>query len=379
MIFGLASRNLARRPGRALLLVLAVAVSSSALLASLVLLLGLQRGLERGLSRLGADLCVVAPGALVNPTASLLVGEMGQPALSASQVTRVRALPGVAVCAPQRVLRLSDPDFCGESSSELVLFDPASDFTVLPWVEEGHMARPFSPGDVIVGCRHPFAVGESVLGLTVWGRLACSGVGPHERGLFVSFADASRVSVAPGQDFAPSVLLLRLAPGFTPESIRFALSDLRVVEAGPGMTGVRQSVVALLQGVLCLCLVMLVVICLMIAVVFSAVVGERRFELGVLMAVGLSSWRLVGLLAAEAGLATGLGGVLGLLGAWGWLRLAEHTFLASMDFVWPCWGWLVGVAVVSLGVSVLVGVLGALQPAMALGQRDPYELMRGEA
>jgi putative ABC transport system permease protein len=143
------------------------------------------------------------------------------------------------------------------------------------------------------------------------------------------------------------------------------------------MSGVRTSVVALLQGVLVLCGVMLLVTWLMIGVVFSAVVGERRFELGVLMAVGLPS--PVGLLAAEAGLATGLGGLLGLLGAWGWLRLASHTLLVSLDFAWPTAGELAGLGVFSMGLSVLVGVLGALQPAWQLGRRDPYELLRGEA
>ncbi len=392
MILSLAWKNLTRRPTRALLLVVAVAVCCSALLAASILLAGLDRSLDRGLSRLGADLCVVAREALVNPTSSLLVGEPGQPPLEGA---RVAGLPGVAVCAPQRVLRLSDPDFCGQSSSELVAFDPAHDFTVMPWVEPGHRVTPFGDKDVIVGCRHPYQVGETVvLGgreLRVWGRLAPSGVGPHEQGLFVTFGALPGLvsALAPGQtDLAlPSALLLRLSPGFTPEAVRFSVSslpDLRVVEGGLAMTGVRQSVTSLLAGILALCGLMLGVTGLMIAVVFSAVVGERRSELGVLLAVGMTPGRLVSLIALEAGLATGCGGLVGLGGAWLLLRLAEHTVLSQLaamgvPFEWPAAGLLAGLGGGCLALALLVGVLGAFYPAWRLGLRDPYDLLRGES
>lgn len=395
MIGSLAWKNLARRPTRAFLLVVAVALSSSALLAAAILLLGLDSSLERGLARLGADLCVASREALVNPTSSLLVGEAGQPPLASATVAAVGVLPGVSACAPQRVLRLTDPDFCGQSSSELVAFEPARDFTVLPWVEEGHLPRPFGDGDVIVGCRHPFEPGEAVsLGgveLTVWGRLAPSGVGPHERGLFVPLATVPRLekALAVGQPSpsAPSVLLLRLADGFTPEAVRFSLAQLgtvRVVEGEFAMIDARRSVVALLSGILALGGLMLAVTALMIAVVFSAVVGERRSELGVLLAVGMSPGRVVRLLASEAGLATGLGGLLGLAGAAGLLRLAEHTLLASLTglgvaFSWPSAGLCALLALAGFGLATLVGVLGAAYPAWRLARRDPYELLRQES
>jgi putative ABC transport system permease protein len=293
------------------------------------------------------------------------------------------------------VLRLSDPDFCGQSSSLLVAFDPLHDFTVLPWVAEGHLARPFGAGDVIVGCRHPYEPGQDlVLGgvqLHVWGKLACSGVGPHEQGLFVAFASLPTMAraLAPGQEplDAPSILILRLSGGFTPESVRFSLGRLhsvRVVEGGAVMTGVRQSVVGLLAGIVALCLGMLAVICLMVGVVFSAVVGERRAELGVLLAVGLAPWRLATLLALEAGMATGLGGLLGCLGAWLLARLARHTLLAQLasagvTVVWPAPAVLAGMSLGTLGLALLVGAAGAVWPAWRLGRRDPYELLRGEA
>lgn len=394
MLWRLAWTNLARRPTRALLLLVAVAVSSSALLATSVLLAGLDGSFERGLARLGADLGVLSREALVNPTASLLTGEAGQPPLSPELVERVVGLPGVALAAPQRVLSLSNPDFCGQSSSELVAFDPARDFTVLPWVEPGHLERPFAAGDLIAGCRHPYQPGEHVaLGgveLTVWGRLSPSGVGPHERGLFVTFATATRLegSLARGQSQPgqPSVLLLRLADGFSPESVRFslaALSELRVLEGGAVMTGVRQSVLLLLQVLLVLAGLTLTVTALMIGVVFSAVLGERKAELGVLLAVGMSPARLVSLVSLEAALATGLGGLAGLgLGLF-WLRLAAHTLLARLEalgvpFAWPGGPTLATLAVATLLISLLVGWLGALYPAWRLGRREPYELMRGE-
>ncbi len=356
-----------------------VALVTGALLASALLLLGLQTGFDRGLARLGADLLVVSQGALANPVPALLTGEAGQPPLPEGTLLRLEALPGVARAAPQRVLRFSNPELCGPVPAELVAFDPALDFTVLSWVDE-RLPRPFGPKDIVVGSRLPYQVGDSFLQFTVWGRLAPSGVGTHERGLFVPWESIPQEVLAAGQPTLerPSAVLLRISPGFSAEGLRFAIGatpGLRVLEGSHAMTEVRQTLVALLTGVLGLTVVMLGVTAVMIGLLFSAVVNERQRELGLLAALGLSTFRLVVLVASETGAATAVGGFLGWGVAFGLVRLAEH---ALPGFEWPGRHVVVAAALACLASSALVGAVGGAVPAWALARRQPQELIRSE-
>lgn len=373
---------------RAFLLIVAVAVTSGALLASAILVQALQSGLQSGLARLGADLMVVSRAALVNPQSTLLTAESGQPPLGPEVLLRLEGLPGVARAAPQRVLRFRDPDLCGPAQAELITFDPARDFSVLSWVEANHLARPLGDKDVIVGARLPQQPGETLLNYTVWGRLAPSGAGTHERGVYVAQGAIPRdllVSQQPQLE-RPSAVLLRLSPGFSLESVRFAISrdaTLRVVEGNQAVSAVRQSLLALLRGMLVLTAVMMLLTALLIGVVFSAVVTERRRELGLLAALGLSRTRLVALISVEAALATGLGGALGMLAGLAWLRLAEHTLVfwlgsLGVSFEWPAPPVLLETVGAGLALSCLVGLSGGALPAWALTRGECYDLMRSE-
>jgi len=361
--------------------VAAVALVTGALLASGLLLLGLRAGLERGLARLGADLMVVSRGARANPVPALLTGEAGQPPLPAGAERRLEALPGVARAAPQRVLRFANPELCGPAQAELIAFDPARDFTVLSWAED-HLPRPFGPGDVLVGSRLPYQPGDSFMQFTVWGRLQSSGVGTHERGLFVPWESIPRETLAAGQTELerPSAVLLRVSPGFSAEGLRFAIGadpQLRVLEGSHALTEVRQTLVFLLTGMVGLCTAMLGLTVVMIGMLFSAVVNERQRELGLLAALGLSRRRLVALVACETSLATAVGGLLGWGVALALVRLAEHA-LAGAGFEWPSQGLVVLGGLAGLLASMLVGALGGAVPALALARREPQELIRRE-
>lgn len=366
---------------RAGFLVATVALVTGSLLASGLLLLGLRAGLNRGLARLGADLMVVSRGALANPVPSLLTGEAGQPPLPAGTAARLEALPGVARAAPQRVLRFANPELCGPAQAELVAFDPARDFTVLSWVED-HLERPFGPGDVVVGSRLPYQPGDSFMQFTVWGRLGSSGVGTHERGLFVPWEAVPREVLAAGQPALeqPSAVLLRVSPGFSVEGLRFALGadpQLRVLEASHSVTEVRQTLVFLLTGMVGLTSLMLGLTVVMIGLLFSAVVNERQRELGLLAALGLSPARLVALVASETAAATGVGGLLGGAVALGLVRLSEHA-LVGVGFEWPAREVVLLTGLGGLLLSTVVGALGGAVPALALARRTPQELIRRE-
>jgi putative ABC transport system permease protein len=373
---------------RAGALALAVALGVGTCFAALVARQAVAASTTVGFGRMGADLLVVPKDALVNLSPALLTVEPGPLTLPASTVEEIARLPGVRAAAPQRYYRLAAGGSHGHDL-DLVAFDPQRDFTVLPWVKE-QSARPLQPGELIVGARRPEQPGSTMTlagqTLTVYGKLALTGVGPFDRSLFASFETAERLT--PGQ--APnqvSAVLIQLWPEASAEQVRFALAgmkDIKVISGTPLVTSVRKLLSLVLAGVLIFTGLMLLATLLQIGVLYSAVLAERRQELGLLLALGSHRGQVARMVLAEAGLTTGLGGLGGLLLGVALLLGFGHTlgsYLETLDvsLTWPSAAAIGLAALGCLAVAVAVGPLGAMLPAWRLCRGDPYNLARGGA
>ena len=150
------------------------------------------------------------------------------------------------------------------------------------------------------------------------------------------------------------------------------------------MSGIRQGLAALLDGILALMALMFASTALMVSVLFSAIVTERRGELGLLKAIGARRSQVIGMMVIEAVIATGIGGLrrcrvgragdaalrtlAGLLSRESRraLRLARHAahhrLRRSARSCWPR----------------VIGALGVLYPAWRASRRDAYDLVRSE-
>jgi putative ABC transport system permease protein len=393
----LAVQSLARRPARTFLLAATVAVAVGAILAAAIVKQAMQDSLTLGVSRTGADLLVVPRETLVNLTAALLTAEPSPHTLDAHLVEVIARLPGVDAAAPQRYFPLET--VTASQVPDVIAFDPRRDFTVLPWLRE-KLDRPFNPGDALVGARRGESVGVSIpLGaraLTVYGRLESTGVGSFDRSVFVTFetaealAEAGRrasgTSVFDGARRRVSAVLVRLAVGATPDQVRFALAgepDVKVAASASLYTSVRQMLTAVLGATVVLTLLVVVATVLMVSALYSAVVVERRRELGLLLALGTRPRQLLRLILAEAFMVTGLGGVCGLVLGGAALLLIRRSLgyffeRFAIPFVWPAPAVLALYVLGGLALASCVGPAGAFIPAWRVSRRDPYDLVREE-
>jgi putative ABC transport system permease protein len=119
---------------------------------------------------------------------------------------------------------------------------------------------------------------------------------------------------------------------------------------------------------------------LMVGVLFSGVVAERRNELGMLKAIGARRGQIVGLLLAEAFMVTGAGGAIGVLLGALFLRIFEHSLVYSLTkmgvpFLWLDQPTTFAVAALCVFGAALTGMIGAFAPAWRAGRKDPYELI----
>ena len=98
----------------------------------------LRDGVTTSFSRMGADLVIVPQGALVNITSTLLTVQPTDLDLDGSLGETLRALPGMAKVAPQRLVRAAAEG----RAINLIAYDPARDFTVESWLPEGQKTSP---------------------------------------------------------------------------------------------------------------------------------------------------------------------------------------------------------------------------------------------
>jgi putative ABC transport system permease protein len=248
-----------------------------------------------------------------------------------------------------------------------------------------------------VGGRREEAVGASlVVGertLTVYGRLALTGVGPFDRSVFVAFETADALAAAGRRTAGASVfagggrvsaVLVRLTAGATADQVRFALAGepgVKVVAAAPIATSVRQALTAILGATVALAVLVVAASVLMVGAHYSAALVERRRELGLLLALGMRPAGVLRLILVEACLVTGAGGIGGLVVGGAALlavqRSLGHAFeQLAVPFVWPGPAALAGSVVAALALATAVGPAGALVPAWRAIRRDPDELLR---
>ena len=314
-------------------------------------------------------------------------------------IERLAGSPVVHSVARQRTLKLAD--IGGHLPIDVVVFDPVTDLTVLPWVAE-RLERPFGVGDVLVGGRRPEAVGERItvqnVPLVVQGRLGLTGAGPFERSWFIGPGTAQRLAdanvvMADGRPFPhdplgePSGALVRLAAGRGPEELRFAAAstpEAKLVAGSGSQIEVRQAVKTLADTALGLLLVSLVAPAVLVGVAYTGMLAERRRELGTMLALGVPRAGIVATVALEAGLAALAGALAGIVLALavsaGFLRTIGFTLeQRAIELVLPALGELVQHALVSGVIVASTAIAGAALAAWLAAGRQPWALLRGDA
>lgn len=396
LLASLALQNLGRRRARSLLLIAAVAIGSGVVFTGATLMRSIDDSMAVGFTRLGADMMVVPEGALTNITAALLTVEPTDLVLDADALDKAH-LASVGRAAAQKIVRVEHSGIGSHHDLvDLIGIDPARDFTIQPWLKE-KLNRDLRPGDVILGAGRDAPLGSQMLIFgkphVVYGQLGRTGVGTHERGVFMSFETLQALAGSMPQ--RPAVLapgkvtgfLVELAPGSTTLQARFAilsaLKGAKVVTGESSLSGIRQGLAALLKGILALMVLMFASMAVMVSVLFSAIVTERRGELGMLKAIGARRSQIVGMMVAEAVIATGIGGILGVTLGVLVMRLYERSLVYYLEnigvpFVWLDLPQTIAFAATAIVLASAIGALGALYPAWRASRRDAYDLVRGE-
>ncbi len=393
-LFTLALQNLRRKPYRTVAIVLCVAVASGTLLAATLVLRSVQTSLTVGQARLGADLVVVPLGYEVSAQEAFITGQATTFYMDSQMEAEIAALPGIQQTSPQVFVQTLTNARCCIGEFFLVGFDPDTDFTISPWLTTHLAGEPLEPFEVIVGDRILLREGDGATfygsQFTVAGVLEKTGMG-IDRTIYVPL-EGLRTMIKDSVDLAEqpltispneiSSVLVKVEPGGdildVAESIEASLSGVKAFTTSQ----LNQAVGRQMQGVLGVILGVTAALWLMslvmIGLVFSLIVNERQRELGLLRAMGARRQFIFRLVMSEAGLLTGLGGLIGVVSAsillMSFSRLIQ--FRLRIPYLMPGVLEVVGIELALLVLALLVGVLAALQPALSSSKMEPYAAIR---
>ena len=396
--FGIARRNVRRRPWRSTCLVLAVLLSSLSLFVGSVLSIGLANGAASAADRLGADVMIVPEGYDPHVDSVLLSSKPSTFYLPADAMERLRALAadvGIDRMSPQTFLATLRASCCSYPV-QMVGIDFESDFIVRPWLEDA-LRPPLDDGEVIVGHHVSGRPGETVTffgqELTVAGRLEQTGLKFDStvfmtRGTIAALAvEAERIRGRPlaGDGSRDSVVMVKLKPGYGsveaaaainkalgPNGIYALFSKKFVNSIGAGLSLISLAI----RGAVGLVWLLAVAV---MALLFAVSLAERRREMGILRALGASRGKLARLVLAEASLIGAYGAGVGVF-----LGVALVAALSPMmgevlrlPFLLPSLEDLALLALGSAGAALLTGLLAAGWSAWRAGLIDAHDAMRG--
>ena len=396
----IALREIAANPFRALLMWAGVALAGCAMTGTVLLIAGVNESVRRTAGRLGADLMIVPSGERIAKqfNEALITGRPATFYLEPAATQAASDTPGIAAISPETFVETLTNARCCSGKFFVVGFDPATDFTVTPWLKGAARLPVRDASDwMIVGDRILLREGASATffgtTFTVAGVLEPTGTG-MDWTIYVPQRALSRMVAASGQkaetplsipDGAASALFVSAEPGTD-------LIDLteRIEQSHPRLQAVLSSTVGAIarrqmSGVTATLAAIVIALWIMSLVlsgaVFTQAVRERQAELGLLMAKGARRRFVLGMLACESGLISLTAGLTGC--ASGALVIVSfrqllRQSLATADVLPSAWN-AAAIVVLLAALMTASALLAALTPALKMLLREPYAAIRAGA
>jgi len=391
-------RNLAMHAGRTFGLAAIVALLTCAVYGGALVVSSLQNGLESLEARLGADI-IVAPATARSQydlDDVLLEGVPRSFYMDKSYVAKIAEREGVEIATPQYFLATMKAGCCA-MPVQIVGFDPATDFTVKPWI-----ARTYGGDlcllDVIAGCNISGGVGDTIRfygeDCTIVAKLAETGTSMDNAVYGTGDTVKHLVESAIDLGFSPlahedpqqvvSTVMVKVADGHDVDDV---LGDIKLHVRGVSAVATRTMTsdvadsVAGMTSVIRVVFAVIAVVALGVLVVAFTVVGRHRTrEFAVLRVIGASRRALSGVVVKEAAVISAGGAAVGILAA----LLVVVFFNGALEnalglpFLLPDVGAMAVAAVLTFALALVAGCGASLASANRLSRIDPGQTLREE-
>jgi putative ABC transport system permease protein len=393
-IFGLAVRNLKRKFIRTVVLLLIVSVVTGTLLGATIFISGMRNALKIGTYRLGADVLVVPEKNEMQAKAALLAGEPTSFYMDRDVFEKVKTIEGVKKASPQLFIKPTSFTCCYNVEAFLIAFEPATDFTITPWLEK-NLKKNLVDNEIITGSSMPIVAGDTLpffgTPFTVIGTMEPTGMKFFDQSVFMTMeaayamAENSRTKSMQPIDIEKnkvSAVLVQVQEGFTPERIAIRIehdiNGVKAIASDEVTSTVRRQLGGLLKGILIISAVLWILALLMMGFAFYMIVNERQRELGLLRAMGAKKVQIFRLIVTEAVMISVTGGVIGMAAGFSLLMTFRSVIVQSLrlPYLMPSASVLSELVAGAVLFSIITGLLSSLLPAVSASRMEPYEAIR---
>lgn len=390
----LALENLRRKPFRTACLVFLVALFACALFSGCILNANLRGGLTGLAGRLGADILLVPYGYEGNMQGALLRGEPSSFYMKAELADKVRNYFGVAAATPQLFMASLSAGCC-TAKVQIIGYDPQTDFLVKPWINQKFPGN-LEPGHVVTGARIIPGVGEPIMffgrNYTIAAKMETTGMG-FDTSIFMTMDDVHDLmrfnSMVEGdadslKDYI-SAVAIKARPGVAPKDLANELMQAYAVEYNLDMVvtkGMLTDIASRLHNIAyfiyVLAIMLWVLALIVLFVVFSSFLGERKQELSLLRILGASRAWLAGLIMREAVYISMLGALLGIIVAALIIFPFGGLIFSAIGLPYvalSAWN-ILGCFILTFVLAGITGPLGSLYAVMSITRFDVYSTLR---
>ncbi|MCX8585572.1 MULTISPECIES: ABC transporter permease [unclassified Gilliamella] len=393
-IANLAWRNIQRRPFRSCCLIIIIMLFSATLFGGSVLMKNLSLGISGMANRLGADILIVPYGYEKNLEVALLRGEPSSFYLKADLIDKIKDIKGIEAVSPQLFIASLSAGCC-TSKVQLIGFDQQSDFVIKPWLQT-QLEQPLQDDQVVVGSKITSNVGDEIKFFNhpfkIAAKMDSTGMGfdtsvfmtiPAAHSLmkeanliegdtdhFANYVSSIFVKVDP--DYQSKDIVNQIMPKYAIDyNIDFVMTKGMLSNISKWLNGFSTIVYSLSA-------IFWVLAIIVIFVIFSSSLNERKREISLLRILGASRSDLVKMLLRESLIISALGGLTGIVVAG--VLIYAFSLLICQTIGLPCMNisitdGLIYAFIVFL-LTLIIGPLSSIYSALSLTKFDTYQTLR---
>ena len=385
----IAFKNIQNKSVRSASLIILTAILTLVLFLSSFLILSLRNGMHSLANRMGADIIVVPEGYDSKIRGAILRGEPNTFFLDKSVVEKIRKIDGVEIATPQLFIATLSAGCCS-FPIQVIGFDSDTDFVVKPWLAT-QAKLPLEKGEVLVGHNIVGDMHEHVKFFNqefiIRGRLAKTGMG-FDNTVFVNFEEARRLAKEyekilkledKDHENMISCVMIKVDNSVDPVEIQ---NNIRNEFAGQGvypllsqsmMNEVSTSTQDMIKYVYILIALVWLLVFLVLTLVYSITIKERKREFATLRILGASKKHLRRIILSEiftiniSGAACG--SVLGLI-----ISILFGTWFSQsfkMPFLAPN---VLTLAIIFIAVFAIGTIMGPLSSLISIKKMNAEEL-----
>ena len=392
-------KNLVRKPARSLALIFISAFLALSAFGGTVMVMSLSNGINSLSARLGADIIVTpyAATSQVSYDSVIIQGKPGQFYMDSKYYEEIKTeIEGIDKITAQFYLASAKASCCS-SRLQIIGFDPATDFSIQPWVEKSYSDK-LGLYDAVVGSdvTPNTDMTVEIYGKTLHVQAVLDKTGTElDSALYVDIDTMKELIRAhneknPNQektidpDNVVSSVLIKVADGYDIDEvagdINLHVRQVKAIRTQNMISGVSESLSGVSATISLLMVVVWILSVVILAIVFTMNINERKKEFAVLRVLGASRVKLAGLVFREAALYGFLGSLLGA----GMTVLITALFTPAIEnmiglpFLLPPVPVMLIAGALTVVLTIAAGAVTAASSAVKISKIDTGLILRGD-